>query len=276
MVVLCFHQLIAQNESSLAINGMKKAIGKVIDGYTTYSYPTNNYGVGTSCNRRWAPKGIMISDMIEAYGLSKVGMDNEAWKTVNGIAYRGDGGQLQLTDSVNKSYGIGLLLPKILQALNINIAADVNKIRSIRLVIDSAMLRYLNYGAFKNFVDSRKYPQLTDAWNKKKLLLITSDFVLLNYSLEINPSDSFGIALGAKLDEAINVIPNILTGNDSLGIRISKHGSGQFILTSVRPVVFAVYIKKQKNIETMGTEMSFDDWDVVKNIVDIDPDEYKK
>lgn len=265
---------LAQNESKQAINAMKNAIGAVIKDYTVYSYPTNNFGVGTSCYNKWVPKGTMLCDMTDCLGLGGSSANSDLWKRLNGFAYFGQGGPLQLDDSITSSYGIGVLLPKILQTLQINLSVGGSKTRSVHLRIDSAVLRYLNFGNFKNFVLSQKNPALYDAWQRRKLMVVSSDFVLLDYSLEINPADSFGLRLSAVLDSMSQLAPKVLAGKDSLGVSIVKKGTGQFSLKSTKPVVFAIYVSKQKKLEPKEATKTFKDWESGKPDEFIDPQDY--
>lgn len=260
-----------QNENPQAIRALKRAIGPTIAKYTTYSTPTNNFGIGTSCKRKWIPKGTMICDMVECFGLDRNEQNTATWKSVNGFAFYGEPGPLVLDDSLNRSYGLGILLPKILKVLNLNMDMNIGKIKSVQITIDSAVLRYLNYNTYKNYVLSNQNPSLLSAWNNGSLLVVTSDYVLLDYSLEVNPVDTFGINLSAKLDSISNSNSQVLNGNDSLGIKIERRSSGHFSLKSSRPVVFAVYIQKKRKIEGQGIEENFDKWPVVEQADNLSP-----
>jgi hypothetical protein len=250
----------AQSDNQRALAAMKNAIGNILDHYSVYSYPTNNFGVGTSCRQRWFPKGPMVCDMVDCLGLDQVSSNERLWKTVNGYAHYGsDGGPLTLEDSLTRAYGLGLLLPKILQVLGVNVNLDSKRSRSVHLTIDSAVLRTLNYDKYKAFILSGKNQGLKDAYDAHRLLVATSDFVLLNYSLEVDRTDTFGATLSAKLDSLLKAgLGGVLNGKDSLGLQISRRDNSTFKISSGKPVVFAVYIMKQKNLYPEGLETVHD------------------
>src|SRR4051812_6539361 len=79
----------SQSENEKSLIAMKHAIGSIIDKYTVYSYPTNNFGVGTSCRNKWVPQGVMVCDMVSNFGLDTVKENEMQWKNVNGYAYYG-------------------------------------------------------------------------------------------------------------------------------------------------------------------------------------------
>lgn len=262
-IVLIFCQLSsAQNPEAARI--MKRTIGSSLNGYTLYTYPTTNFGIGTVCAKKWVPKGIMVCDMIDTYGLSSTDENSHDWKTVNGYAHFGMGGPISLVDSTVRNYGASFLLPAILNALNISLSGYKVSNKSVNLTIDSAILRYLDFNKFIAFASSDKNAVLKDlVVVRKKAILATSDFVLLNYRIELRTNDSSGISIAAKLDTAL-AEGKILSKGDSIGVKISRDGNGVYTLQSSRPVIFAVMVKKQKNIGVLGEEKSFDDWPVVE------------
>ncbi|MBL7743140.1 MAG: hypothetical protein JNN00_06645 [Chitinophagaceae bacterium] len=264
--VLVFSQRPAAASAS-ATEAVKDAIGSDIKKYTAYSYPTNNFGVGTSCKGQWLPRGIMICDMATCFGLTAVSQNSQAWKNVNGYAFFGQGGPLTLNDTLNQQYGVGVLLSKILGVLNINMGMERKQTKSVKLTIDSAVLRFLNFEKYKQFALSGTNSLLKDSYLAKELVVATSDFVLMDYSIEISPVDSFGINLITKLNEAIKDNTNPQKMQDSIGVGIRRERNGTFSLKSSKPVVFAVFIRKQKQIGLQDEgKKDFSDWEPVEFI----------
>ncbi|MDH7459636.1 hypothetical protein QEG73_00045 [Chitinophagaceae bacterium 26-R-25] len=263
----------SQNESSNAIMAMKKAIGSSIDKYTTYSQPTTNFGVGTACRNKWVPRGAMLCDMVSSYGLDTV-KDENLWKSVNGFAFYGNvPGPLTLTDTIANGYGLALLLPKIFKVLNINVGVKSDKTKSVQLTIDSAVIRYLNYDKFKSLVNSGRNTGLADAYRSNRLVVATSDYVLLNYTLQIALVDTFGVAVAAKLDSLLKITENFsLNGQDSLGFSIKHFEQGTYKISSNKPVVFAIYTMKQKNFLPQGAEKVHDFKDPNSEFESVSPD----
>jgi hypothetical protein len=162
-------------------------------------------------------------------------------------------------------------VPKLLSALNINLGLDASKTRSVTLNIDSAVIRHLDFDKFNAFMNSRpENSALTRAWRTKNVVVATSDFVLLNYSLDIAPNDTFGVTLGAKIDSLLKLSNKLALNNDSLGITITRVSAGSFLVGSNKPLVLAVYVQKQKTVQVQGDEHGFKDWPIIseKDIVD--------
>jgi hypothetical protein len=259
---LCFKSF-AQNLNSISEASLKKAIGYDISNFKIYSYPTNNFGVGTTCKRKWNLNDNIACDMVKTFGLSDLPDTSKKWRDVNGYAYFGNGGPITEKDSINKIYGLGLLLPKILKILNIDLGGGIENTKSISLTIDSARKRFLIYDNYINYVKSQpKDSRIYSSWNANHLVVATADFVLLGYSLYIKKNDSFGIRLNAKLDSVLNVSKSLTFDKDSLGFQIKKSKDGIYSIGSSRPVVFAIYVQKQRKLEKNATETDFNNWDV--------------
>lgn len=267
-----------QSINDRATKTLKNIIGKTIKGFMVYSMPTTNYGVGTSCVNKWSPKGIMANDMARDLGLENETYNERAWKNVNGFAYYGKtGGSLDVTDKLNTEYGVGLLLPKIFAFLNIDGSYINSKNISVKLTIDSALVRNLDFNKYKEYVQSGKNAVLKNAWDNKNIILATSDFVLMDYSLEFIPVDSVGFSVNAKIDSAYKVTQTFLSPDDSLGFKFTKNRNGHYIFKSIRPVVFAIYRMKQSKLEGLSNETDFSEWDPVTTEDAVDPKTiYKK
>jgi hypothetical protein len=271
LAILSWDISVAQQQSNDAVKILKNAFGKSIKGYTIYSYPTDNYGVGTVCVVRWIPRGSMVCDMNDTYGLTSNKGNYEIWKTVNGYASYGTGNPVALTDTAVSTYGASLLLPYILKTLNVDFNGQKFSSNSVKVTIDSAIIRYLNFDKFKAYAESGIKPLLTQVYRERKAILVTSDVVLLKYKIELNTRDSIGLKIAAKLDSSLEVEKSRA---DSLGIKISKNENGTYVLASSRPVILGVMIKKQKKTGLLSTEDSFENWVEIKNDT-IDPREFE-
>lgn len=262
--------------SEQAARIISRDIGKDLRNYKIYSYPTNNFGVGTSCYNRWIPRGAMLCDMIHCFGLENIPENSKLWRNVNNFTFPGTGGSIVSQDTLTSVYGVNLLLPKILQALNIKFNINSSKTNFLHLTIDSAAFRYLDYSKFKNFVLAK--PQTDDlqrAFLQRRLLIVTSDFVLLKYSLTINPKDAFGLALTAKIDSALKIKGVNFSGQDSLSFNIKKSSSGSYTVQSSKPVIFGVFVQKQRSMQPLSTGENFANWETVKPADIGDPTAHK-
>ncbi|HVY75736.1 MAG TPA: hypothetical protein VG890_12940 [Puia sp.] len=254
----------SQELSKDAEKALKAAFGVDINDYKIYSYPTNNFGVGTMCAKKWVPDGIMLADMVTYYGLNRNDASSESWKTINGYAFYGnDGPQIKMNDTLRNILGLQMLLPKILKVLSIDLGFEKEKNKSVTVTIDSAMKRFLQFGKWKAMIDKLpKTDPVSKAYDAKKILIATSDFVLLNYSVDINREDSFGIKLGLKIDSLIN-IGKFTFDKDSLGLVISHNQTGGYSIRSNKPLVIGVIVKKRRDVEVESLQEGFQYWDNV-------------
>lgn len=242
-----------QIKGRISRTSIQTALGNTSKGFWLYNYPTNNFGLGTCCIGKWAPAGIMVCDMLGDHSVM-----------LNKYAYIGIGGPLVLNEIMDHGYNAGALLPKLMQSLRLGIDISAREEKSVRLCIDSAVIRYLNYSEFRKYVFSGVNPVLLTAWKNKELLVATADIILTKYSMEIDPKDSYGASLNAKLEAAIQQAPGLSTGKDSLAFRIVKDVNGKFSLRSDKPVVIGVYISKQKKCCTKEDECA-DSWELVSD-----------
>jgi hypothetical protein len=265
LIFLFVQSVSAQNGSTEIAKAIANALGKDVRGYKIYSYPIDNFGVGTACLNKWTPKGIVVCDMIEFFNLKNEKPGSDKWKWLNGYAYEATGNSINLKDTITNNYGLTLLLPKILKMLSINFDAHIKNSKSIELTIDSAVIRHLDYLKVKAYIDA--FPEgnkIKTAFESKRMLVATSDIALLKYSLTINLKDNFGITLSGKIDSAMKISSFVLN-KDSLGVSISKIQNGTYVVSSSKPVIFGIYVQKQKNIEPDAAVKTFDDWgDAVK------------
>lgn len=258
--------------SNRSENALKKAIGYDLNGYKLYSYPTNNFGIGTSCVRRWDPNSLMVCDMIKCFGLENTAVNSYAWKSVNGFAFFGEGGTISMNDTINNILGIGMLLPKVFKVLSLDFNGGINNSRSVKVTIDSALKRHLIYDSLVRYV--RSLPdgsQMRSAFNNRRLALVTSDFVLLGYKVEINPKDSFGINLTARLDSLLTSQDSIQVNKEFLSLNVSRSANGSYTILSKRPVVLAVSVRRQRSLGVHSNESNFDQWEQLELTDRVDP-----
>jgi hypothetical protein len=255
----------AQNLSKDAIKVLKKNLGADLKDYKFYSYPTNNFGVGTSCVKDWIPDGDMVADMVKTYGLSGVTWDSEAWKTVNGYAYKGsDGATIEVTEDLQKVFGFQIIIPKLLELFKLDVGINSDNSKSVTLKIDSGYKRFLNYESFLSYLTAHQETAMYKAFRANKLMVATGDFVITSFTLDITRKDSLGIKLVAKMEELLGSGANTLLNQDSLAISFMRKLDGTYSIVSRKPVVVAVYIKKQKPLAGNSALKGFDAWDVIK------------
>jgi hypothetical protein len=255
--------LYSQKLSTLSLKKLRENIGVDLKGYEFYSYPTNNFGVGTSCINKWIPKGNMVTDMIESYGLSNIPSSNYSWKTVNGFAFMGeDGVSIKVNEDLQSVFTLEMLLPKILNILNLNTSLKNNNVKSLSLTIDSGYKRFLNYTKFIKFIEASPGSEIQKAYARKKLLVATSDFIVAGFSLTISKSDSLGGTLITKLDSLIKSGKNVIMDKASLEMAISRNTDGSFTIVSRKPIIMAVFVKKQTPLSTYSE--GFETWETAK------------
>lgn len=259
---LLINSISAQKLSNLSINKLRENLGTDLKGYEFYSYPTNNFGVGTSCIKKWIPKGDMVADMISSYGLTGYSSSDNIWRTVNGFAYLGsDGISIKVNENIESVLTLEMLLPKLLNILNLNADLKNANAKSLKLTIDSGYKRFLNHSKFMNFIRESNASEIQKAFNQKKLLVATGDFIITGFSLTISKSDTLGASIIAKLDSTIKAGKNVILDKASLEMSIVRNSDGYYTISSRKPIIIAVYVKKQTPLSTYSENDNFDSWD---------------
>jgi len=265
---LLFKEGFSQFSATAASNQLAKSLGIDISGYKIYADPCNNYGLGTSCIKKFSlSKGNVACDMIDCYSLANFPEDSEQWKSVNGMAYKGTTPGIYVDKNVSSSYGISVILPKILRFLGIDASLAGSSSLHVVITIDSVLKRSLNYDNYMQHVlASSQTGRLYKAYMNKHLVIAVADFVLMGYTVELTPADSIGFRISSKVDSVMKISSPLTLSNDSLSINFQKKRDGTIIVSSHKPVILGVSVVKQKNIQTEGELHSFSDdngWEMV-------------
>jgi hypothetical protein len=275
LILLSFGMLtFAQKDLSRAFTAsLKKTIGSDIKGYKVYSLPTNNYGIGTTCFKKWIPKGVMICDMISCY-LKEVPSDSSSWNNVNGLAFTSDPGvKIDLDDSINSTYGFQLFLPQVFKTLKINVSATSDNKKGIHITIDSIIKRFLNPETFVSYIN--KQPPTSNMWkayHDHRMVVVTGDIVIKGFTVDINKTDSLGAKIDLELNKLLTTSDSLKINKDSLEFLISRSREGSFSISCHKPLVVAVLVKKQGNVLPQeGEKENFEKWEALPEDKITDP-----
>src|SRR5450432_525943 len=235
-------QLRAQNMNKKTERALKKAIGYDLDDYKIYSYPTNNFGLGTSCDNKWKMSTNFLCDTWRCLQLPMVTDSSKDWINLFGYASMGEGGPIKDSQEVTKDYVLGFAMPKIFQIISIGLNIGINNNNISSVTINKGIKRFLDRSKFDSMMQKRTQDDYKNNYDQHKLVVVTSDFIFDGFSVTINLNDSLSGSLDAKIGN--DSLSQILSG-DSLQIKVKRVKKGQYQLSSPRPIIFAVAVKKQ-------------------------------
>jgi hypothetical protein len=243
---------------------LKKAFTGELKGFRFYGYPTDNFGVATTCKSKWDPIGAMVGDMIYSLGLDTLPLFSTKWRDANGYASIGGAGlPIIFGDTINNTLAAGLLIPKILKLFNLDAGFSNKDLKGIRITMDSVAIRRLNIAKYLAHI--RSLPETSEIRKNfmlRRLVVVTADVVAYNFQIELTNTDTMSIRLNAAIDSVV-LSGKTITGNDTVGLSIARNRKGYYIFGGSKPVVLAVYIQKQSKIETPGVEPSLANWSVL-------------
>lgn len=260
----------AEDYGSLMARKVKDALGKnAVKGYVFSSYPLDNFGVGTAYSYKDKPENFICATW-ECVGIaddtkvSALSADDKLRVMANGVQYvtPGTGPSLNLTEDEKKSIGLNLLLPKLLQVLDIT--ADLSHTDDINttLTLGPLSVRLLRKDAMLTMMKSPNgnsaEKAAADAGN---LVLVYSDIVASSMKVEIKPNPETKADLDAKLSAALTgKVGTVIGQNSDLSFKLDNSSKGDYSFTIDKPVIVAVYVKKQPKGGVLGDQAGWNDW----------------
>ena len=249
--------------NSIMRKAVKNSLGKDFNSYSTFSYPTNNFGLITTFENELASENqyCAMAACLDGIDITK----KEEWLNLGGLADVGEGGSIKLSEKKKNKISVDAVLPKLWDVLGIEGGIENEREVKTTLNIGTAHVRFLNKKKFEEYIDSlpdnNKYKQ---KYNLGSLVLIVSDVVVEYMSVKIEVSNKLKTELDAKI-EAGQITENI--GKIDLSVKIEKISSGTYILTIDKPVIVLRLAKKKRSTEGLISRDNFDDWEVVKDYI---------
>ena len=271
LVICCLglSSCISTNYNEIIAKNVKAALGEDVKDFTAFSYPTDNYGVGTtyilSTGATNLSYGDMFCDMWYCFGIpdADVPSDVSKWIKLNGYAGEGKGAKISLTHKEGSDIVIKALLPKIYEVLKIGGTADVKKTKTIELELGEAHIRFLRRPEWTKYINniasgSNLYP-LKQNYLQGNLTVVVSDVVVTSMKAKVSIDSKTETSMDAALGGKIPGIEKIFK-DATLNFKITKEGAGVYTLETLHPVILMRLAKVQPAGEKLGAETSFDAW----------------
>jgi hypothetical protein len=245
--------------------------GNAVRGYTFATYPLDNFGVGTAYEGKSGPSTLVCAtwDCIGISDDTKVVALSDQQKldlVVNGVQYAsvGQGTGLTFTEDEKKSFSLNALLPKILQVLSISGDFSHSNDITTNLTIGPAVVRILRRDEMMKRLDSADAHQLEKkVWNNGKgnLVLVYSDIVLSSLKIEIKTNPATKADFDAKMTGALSgKVGQVLGSGSDLGFKVDNSTKGDYTLEISKPLIVAVYARKQPGPGVLGDQKGWNDW----------------
>jgi hypothetical protein len=255
-IALLHFQLQAQSLNARMSKAVKDAIGKDISKFKTFSYPTDNYGVITSYEKRVNQKKLLC-DTWHCIGLQKAPKDAESWLTVNGYVIASGGGPITLDEETKKTYALSIALPKIADILNVSSSFNNTSTQHVSLILGRAYKRdLLKDSLIKYFKRPDVESSAKEAFTRGTLRFITSDLVIENMTVEVTLDANTTATLEAKLGDSNSKVFD----DASLSFKLERVEKGTYKFSIDKPVIYAYLSKRQPTAGKLGASKFFDDW----------------
>jgi|GEM_PF-2313603 len=253
----CFsHSGYSQSLNQKMVNAIVAAIGGDLKGYKTFSYPTDNFGVITSYEKRVSDKRFLC-DTWHCIGYNNAPKNANTWLDVYGYVVPSGGQAIQLDQETANSYGAEVALPKIADILNVGINFNSVQKKDVKVRLGKAYKRrLLKDSLIKYFNDPKVASSAKTAFLTGKLRLIVADLVIDDLSVEVTVNDTTTAELEAKLGKANSKVFN----DASLAFKMQRVNKGTYKFSVDHPVIFAYLSKRQPAAGSLGTKRYFEDW----------------
>jgi hypothetical protein len=249
---------------------VKAALGdNATKGYKFATYPVDNFGLATAYESKvdinkqicvtWDCLGISDDSKVDAFSAI-----NKLRLVANGTQYAnvGAGEGLSLTEDEKKALGIKALLPKILQALSLSFDLSQAKNVSTELTTGPVTIRTLRRLEMQKHIQSSDGHQLEkEAFSAGNLVLVYSDIVVSTLKISLKVNAQTDADLEAKLSDALKgKVGKVIGSGSSVGFKVNKATTGDYAFQITRPLIVAVYTKKQPHSQHLGTQGGWKSW----------------
>lgn len=256
-LVLLFTSCSSYNK--VMTKALRKSLGKDFKEYSSFSYPTDNFGVLTSFDQELSP-----SNQICAMASCITGLElnsPEEWINLKGLVNVGTGGTITLTETQQKDVSIDAVLPKLWSILNVSGGFNKNSTQKVTLDIGPGTVRFVNKLKLKETIDN--LPD-TDLFKQKyingDLVVAVSDVVVQNMTVTIEIDSNASANLEAS-------ISNEDIDSGDLDFTYKKVTNGKYVFEIKKPVIIMRLTKKQPSAGVLGEEKDFDDWIAIKDFL---------
>jgi hypothetical protein len=260
----------AVDYGKLMSDKVKSALGKkAVKGYVFSTYPVDNFGVGTAYQSKQSPENIIcatwecvgVSDDQKVAGLT----DEQKLKIVaDGVQFAtaGSGPSLSLTEEEKKSISLNAILPKLFQVLDIKFDFSHTNDINTTLTTGPISVRILRRPAMMTKLNSPTGNAAEKATSKTgDLVLVYSDIVISSMKIEVKPNPETKADLDAKLSTALSgKVGQVFSKDSDLGFKLDNSTKGDYSFSIDKPLILAVYTKKQPGPGVLGDQKGWNGW----------------
>jgi hypothetical protein len=269
LVVFCGAAL-AQDYGQLMATKVQAVLGKrAVKGYTFSTYPLDNFGLATAYSSdvndtnvdcaTWDCLGISDSSQVDS-----MSDDQKLRLVAGGVQYAevGCGADLNLTEEEKRSLGLSAILPKILQAVGLSASISHSNDITTILSVGPICRRILRRQDMLNRLSARNGQSLEEGdFDSGNLVLIYADIVMKSMHIEIKVNPQTNADIEAKLNGTLGGnVGKVIGSGSSLSFKVNNATSGDYTLTITKPLVLAVYAKKQPEPRRLGIGNGWNDW----------------
>jgi hypothetical protein len=162
-------------------------------------------------------------------------------------------GPIDLDESMSRTSGGSLSFPGFFQILGIGAGITSQKGVTVKMHIDKATVRELNFNEFSKAYNQRKFdPSVYEAL-KQDLIMCFADVQFTGLKINLTLDMSKHANLDAKLTENVG---KVLGKESAVGIKLDKKGTGSFVIEPVGTVTVAYLFrpipKKGREVDPSG------------------------
>lgn len=233
-------------------------LGRDYKSYKAFSYPTNNFGLVTSYDRR-AKDINFICDTWNCLNLDgELPTEPAQLLDINGFAaFGGNGGTITLSEKEKQTLALKAVLPKIYEVIGASASYNQNRIVNVDLQMGQAIPRKLRRTKIIPFISSLPNDNiLKQSFNRGDLVLVVSDVIIKNMTVNISVDNEMSAALDAKLTSSVQNF-----GDTELKVQGSKTTNGKYSFNITQPVIILRLTKRQPGAGVLeAADDNFDNW----------------
>jgi hypothetical protein len=267
--------MLAIDYGQLMAKKVKEVLGRRSSGYTFATYPVDNFGLATAYEDKadpsrelcatWDCLGVSDDEQVEAMSAK-----DQVKLRISTLQYAdtGDGPSLKLSDDEKNSIGLKALLPQLLRVLSLAADFSTSKNVTTTLTMGPVTIRTLRRKEMLDHLKSQDaHPLEKTAFEKRKLILVYSDIVVSSMTLDLKLDATASSDLEAKLEGSLQgKVGQVVGKNSSLSFKVARANKGDYSFEINKPVILAVYTKRQPAAGELGTTgwSRWSDFDVGK------------
>ncbi|WNG49095.1 hypothetical protein F0U60_36980 [Archangium minus] len=243
--------------NKITVEKLKDVVGTDYDSYRWFSYPTDNFGVGTAyASKERFKKQVSICDSANCFGVSPASFDE--WLALKGFAGVGKNGPtITLSEEEKTKLSAELDGPKVAQLLNLGANVNYTKGVTTEVRLGRAYPRRLLLQPTLDYISKLDSSQLVKkAFDAGTLILIANDLVMEGLSVNLCVDKSINPELTAKLD---NSVGKIIGANAAVAMKVETATTGCYTLAAQQPIVVAALAVEQPAAGELSTNPN-DEW----------------